>query len=425
MGQQETEDFDILPVDLTDPAGMELLERLAARHGVAMAACARVAERLFLMRSRVAPGLRFVGAVTPAGQLGLFSLSGAGETVEDALAACLGEGVERLAQVERAGDVVRAASLADVAGYVLPSIASRARALLSDKAVGVQTAVAWLRGSDLASGAPTLVPADWCLRRTSEGALRVPGTALSAGAAAGPDLEAATLAGLLELIERDAAAMWWLGGRRGRALAADSAAMQSGVVTLARMRSGCTRRVSWLLDITTEFGVPCIAALSSDEHGRQLAVGLAARLDAGEAARKAVIEMCQMELGVLLVQRKVHQMGPAGLDDFERRLLLRNDAIDAETCDLLHPLGRPSVGSGPRDVTPGGSALAHIVARLGEDGVETTAVSLARDLSSLSVVCVTAPELQALPAGYTTRRLHSEIAKSGGGFIWTSGTALI
>ena len=41
---------------------------------------------------------------------------------------------------------------------------------------------------------------------------------LSTGSAAGPSRDAAALHGLLELIERDAASLWWRGGSRGRSI---------------------------------------------------------------------------------------------------------------------------------------------------------------------------------------------------------------
>ena len=69
---------------------------------------ARLASRMFLLRSPWAPGLRFIGAETrpqaPDGdetEQVSFSLSGSGEGLEEAFVSCVGEGIDRLSQIER------------------------------------------------------------------------------------------------------------------------------------------------------------------------------------------------------------------------------------------------------------------------------------------------------------------------------------
>src|SRR5262245_66686088 len=96
---------------------MALLSALASRHGASMAQAAKLPSRLFLLHAPWAPGLRLVGGQAAPGRvlrddmphppfsLAPFSLAGSAETVEDALAACIGEAVERLSQLERPGDV--------------------------------------------------------------------------------------------------------------------------------------------------------------------------------------------------------------------------------------------------------------------------------------------------------------------------------
>ena len=57
---------------------------------------------------------------------------------------------------------------------------------------------------------------------------------------------------------------------------------------LAQLRQGASARRSWLLDITTEIGVPCVAAVSCMADGFGFAFGLAARPTLEAAARSAV-----------------------------------------------------------------------------------------------------------------------------------------
>ena len=83
---------------------------------------------------------------------------------------------------------------------------------------------------------------------------------LSTGSAAGQSWDAAALHGLLELIERDAASLWWQGGSRGKSIPPGDEAEIMAETLLAQLRQGASARRSWLLDITTDIGVPCVAA---------------------------------------------------------------------------------------------------------------------------------------------------------------------
>ena len=56
---------------------------------------------------------------------------------------------------------------------------------------------------------------------------------------------------------------------------------------LPRLRQRATRRRNWLLDITTDIGVPCVAAVSCGANGFGFAFGLAARPTLKASARSA------------------------------------------------------------------------------------------------------------------------------------------
>ena len=103
---------------------------------------------------------------------------------------------------------------------------------MAQQALPATTPFAWVSGKPLhtisihsSGGHDVLLPADWCLRRaTGQQRLR-PRTALSVGVAAGPTFDWAASRALLELVERDAASLWWIGGRRGKAVPLDHPAM--------------------------------------------------------------------------------------------------------------------------------------------------------------------------------------------------------
>src|SRR5262249_12936108 len=95
----------MLEIDVQSTSAAALLRALSERHGEAIAEAAQLPARLFLIGSPWAPGLAFVGGeadprrlATPPALETTFSLAGSGERLEDALASCVGECVERLSQ---------------------------------------------------------------------------------------------------------------------------------------------------------------------------------------------------------------------------------------------------------------------------------------------------------------------------------------
>ena len=219
-----------------------------------------------------------------------FSLSGSGETLEDAFVSCVGEGIDRLAQVECPTDVTAIANLAEVADRTWPAAIAAIEHDMALQGLPATTPLAWVSGKPLdtssigrSEGHDVLLPADWCLRRATGRQRLRPRTALSVGVAAGPTFDWAASRALLELIERDAASLWWTGGRRGKAVPLDHPAMAEIQRLVGTLRQHAHDRISWLLDLATDIGIPVIAALSCDMDGKHLAYGLAARLSLEDA----------------------------------------------------------------------------------------------------------------------------------------------
>jgi len=332
-----------LEIDLTSEQGIALSRSVSDRYGPEIVRAASLASRMFLLRSPWAPGLRFIGAETKSRLLNgdgsaqaSFSLSGSGEGLEEAFVSCVGEGIDRLAQIECPDDVTVIASLPEIADRVMPSAIAAIEQDMVGQALCKATPLAWVSGKLLDSGPDldgdrsVLLPADWCLRRTAGELCLKPRTALSVGVAAGPNFEWAASRALLELIERDAASLWWMGGRRGKAVPLDEPAMVKIARLVEHLRQQTNDRISWLLDITTDIGVPVIVALSCDRDGRQLAYGLAARLSIAEAARAAILELCQTELAILLAKIKRLENGEEGLLPTDRAHLEREPRSNGE-----------------------------------------------------------------------------------------------
>jgi ribosomal protein S12 methylthiotransferase accessory factor len=228
---------------------------------------------------------------------------------------------------------------------------------------------------------------------------------------------------LLELVERDAVALWWRGGRRGRSLAADSDAAGAATALLAQIRRGNTERKTWLLDITTDVGIPVIAALSTRPDGFGFAFGFGARLNLAEAARAAVFELCQVELGQHVIAAKRREGGDGALNENDRRQL-RLTLFDTRDCKLLQP------ETDPRDVPAecrraSVTSLRQAVERLQARGIAAYAIDLTRPEFGIPVVRVLAPALQLEPCQIIGSRLARMIGETGGGSRHHGGMPLL
>ncbi|MGV8989135.1 MAG: YcaO-like family protein [Cypionkella sp.] len=150
----------------------------------------------------------------------------------------------------------------------------------------------WIKVDEAGTGQRVYVPADAVLIGLREpddpAAVAV---ADSNGCACGPTPQAAKLAALLELIERDAAARWWYGQRKRPLLTLSVLDAQPDLRAYLTGRS----RICRLFDITTDLAVPVVAAASFEPDGTVVARGFAAKADMAAAALAATVEMLAIE----------------------------------------------------------------------------------------------------------------------------------
>lgn len=364
--------------------------------------------RVFRLSSEAAPGLNFFGAeaapdaIAAERGLPIVGVAGSGDSVLEAFEACIAEGIERLSMVETEADrSARQSAPLEVAGWLQPLLCAE------------EAHCNWLTARRIGDGAAVLVPADLCLHRAHGQRAFDPHRPLSIGCAAGATAESATLAAILELIERDAVALWWRGGQRGRPVALEERTMSEAAASLARLRRGRRTRRTWLLDITTDLGIPVVAAVSFAPDGHGFCLGTAARPDMPQAAGAALKEMAQGELAIEVIEARRRRGGERALTSIDERQLRRFSGIHAGRCVLVHPaaparstLDLPN--NGPAE------ALRGVLDRLGSHGLDGLTLDLTRPRFGVPVVRVFCPGLECEPSRLIGPRLAKAMAAGGG-----------
>ncbi len=384
-------------------------------------------RRLFLLPVPDAPGLIFFGGEADPGALGkqpeglpIASLAGSGLSPRRAFESCVGEGIEYLSQFVQADDPIKRGSFTEYGEASDVHVREFISEILVHSTIAADRSIAWVPASRLPDGARMWFPLDLCYRRQVDEQDFKPPLKLSSGCAAGVTAEDATLRALLELIERDAVALWWRGGRRGRSIAPDSEAACGVAELLAQVRQGHAHRKTWLLDITTDIGIPAVAAISTGPDGYGFAVGFGARVALADAARAAVFELCQVELGQHVVAAKRHESGDEALNESDRRQLRRGTLFDTRDCTLLQAETEPDLILTEPPIAKG-STLRHVIERLEARDIAVYAIDLTRPQFLIPVVRVLAPGLQLEPCQIVGARLARVIGETGGGAMHQGG----
>jgi len=405
---------------LTDPSAKQLLAALGYQqpqtgnvpspvqhHRARLLEVASQLVRVFRLSAPDAPGLVTLGAEIDPKQYALWwpapnaSASGTGLNLQAAFESCVGEAAEFLSSFETPTD---ADMLVPDAACACPAWAASLAQLPGVRHGGC---IDWISATQLADQRPVLVPADLCLRRDpSRQALRAPAP-LSLGCAAGPTFEAAMLHALLELIERDAVANWWRGGRPARMISLDESDLQSSFAFVQILRRARGRRQSWLLDISTDLRIPCVAALSINPDGRGFACGTAAGPTLRTAGEAALREMCQMEVGYTVAIAKRQERGEAALSATDRGHIRRFEAFDVARSIVASPAPADSLVDQP----PIG--LTDMIMHLAERDIWPAVLDLTRNFIGIPVARVVCPELEMEPATIIGPRLRRQMAATG------------
>lgn len=204
----------------------------------------------------------------------------------------------------------------------------------------------WTPVTSLITGEMRYLPSEYCFYGDSTSPSAPYLRADSNGCAAGNTLTEAVLQGFLELVERDAVAVWWY--NRLRRPSVDLMSFDEPYIVT--MLASCERmgRDLWALDLTHDFGVPVFVAVSRRtglgvmsglDSGEGIHMGFGAHLDPSVALMRALTELTQM------LSRPVAASGAA--DDVMDRVehdWMRHARVDA------HPYLSPDPGQPARSL---------------------------------------------------------------------------
>lgn len=112
------------------------------------------------------------------------------------------------------------------------------------------------------------------------------------GCASGNTIEEAIVYAILELIERDAVAIWWYNKIQRAGLRVESISSPSlhGLIDVHRKQN----KIFHLIDITSDFKIPTFLAISADQDGNHVHFGSSSHFDPIVAMTRAVHELNQM-----------------------------------------------------------------------------------------------------------------------------------
>jgi ribosomal protein S12 methylthiotransferase accessory factor len=251
----------------------------------------------------------------------------------------------------------------------------------------------WSRAWSLTHDAERLLPAGYAWYGHPDLAEHFYCVTDSNGNASGNTLEEAILQGFCELVERDAVALWWY--NRARRPSFDLDDLDDPYVATLRDFYATMDRKLWVLDLTSDLGVPTFAAVSSREHPVQdVMVGFGAHLDPRIAAIRALTEVNQFL--PFVDQRDADGNTIYRTDDLETLDWCRTATLETEPWLVGDP-AQPASTLASYQPLAGDDLAGHVedcVARAGTRGLEVIVLDQSRPDLDLSVAKVIVPGMR-------------------------------
>ncbi len=222
----------------------------------------------------------------------------------------------------------------------------------------------------------------------------------SNGNAAGSSREDAILQGFFELVERDSVAMWWYNRVRRPAIALDQ--FVDPYFSRWQEHYDSVGRQAWVLDLTSDLGIPVAAAISRQPDGptEDILFGFGAHFDPAIAVSRALTEMNQFLAGLMEFRAEGESSAP---DEAWWKI------ASLESQPYLAPEGVSELSAHALPHRQGGSDLLSdvlAVRRIVEErGMEMLVLDQTRPDIGLPVVKVMVPGLRSMWPQYAPGRV--------------------
>lgn len=347
---------------------------------------------------------------------------GKGKTDAQAMASALGESIERYSGVFQGDEARIRARLTDLGSA---GIHPNACMLFSERQMAERerwnrrrghfthvpapfdpaAEIEWSPIFPLLGGEPRYLPAANCYYGYHHAHPSPYARADSNGCAAGLTREEAVYQGLLELVERDATAIWWYNRLRRPAVDLDSFGDPYYKELAAYYRT--IHRGLWVLDLTHDLRIPTFAALShrTDKKAQDIILGFGAHLDPRIALLRAVTELNQTLPAVLKINARsegYHWPNDEALE-FWKEATLEEDRYlapdDSLPCRTFADYSNGATGDIHEDILFCTRALAS-------KGIDTLLLDQTRPDAGLCVVRVIAPGIRHFWARFAPGRLY-------------------
>lgn len=235
--------------------------------------------------------------------------------------------------------------------------------------------------------------------------------ACSTGNAAGNTIEEAILQGFFELVERDAVGLWWYS--RLQRPEVDLDAFDDPYIRRIRSTYETQRKRSlWALDLTTDFGIPVVAAVSrrTDGPSEKIMFGFGAHLDRRVATLRAITELNQML--AMFLPGTGEERGPEPNDPAPTIKWLQTATLATERYLV------PDAGAAPmaHSLGPSGDLRTDVLAcqaAVESKGLEMLVLDQTRPDIGLPVVKVIVPGLRHFWARFAPGRLYDAPVRMG------------
>ncbi|WP_265565493.1 TOMM precursor leader peptide-binding protein [Streptomyces hygroscopicus] len=225
----------------------------------------------------------------------------------------------------------------------------------------------------------------------------------SNGNAAGSSLEDAILQGYFELVERDSVAMWWYNRTPRPAIDLN----RTDIAYTGRWQEyyASIGRETWVLDLTSDLGIPVAAAVSRRTGGptEDILFGFGAHVDPAVAVTRALTEMNQFLAGYREFHRAPDRCESGPETEWWQTATLENQPYLAPrgTSDLFTEQARRVPTR--LDLHSGVREAQRIVER---NGMEMLVLNQTRPDIGLPVVKVMVPGLRSFWPRYAPGRLY-------------------